>query len=157
MSKLVTINGTTYTLAQQGDSPPYGEDQSDLIQALIDIANNVSGTGDILNTSFTVANNISSATNVTALVFDPAVVRSAIIEYSIYRSTSSTESSECGTMYVTYKSTAASWELAQVGAGTSGVTFTINASGQIKYTSTSLAGTSYSGLLKFRARAFTQT
>ena len=157
MSKQVTISGTTYTLNQQGDSPPWGEDLSSLLEALVEVANSVVGTGDILTTSFSVANNISSATNITGLVFDPAQIRSAIISYSVYRSTNSTELSEAGQIMVTYKSTANSWELARYSVGDAGLTFTMLPSGQMQFTSTNMSGTGYSGLLKFNAKAFTQT
>jgi hypothetical protein len=157
LSKQVTVNGNNYTLNQQGDNPPWGEQQSELIEALVDVAGSVVGTGDILQTSFNLSNNVSSVTNVTGLQFDPAQVRSAIIEYSIYRSTSSAEASECGTMLVTYSSVAATWEVARYSVGEAGITFTLTAGGQGQYTSTNMAGTGHSGLLKFRARAFTQS
>lgn len=157
MAKQVTVNGNPYILNQQGDNPPFGEQQSELIEALVNVANNTVGTGDILTTSFNVANNVTSPTNVTGLQFDTATIRSAIIEYSIYRSTSTEEVSECGTMLVTYKSLAASWEVARYSVGDAGIFFTLDATGQAQYTSSNMSGTGYAGLLKFKARAFTQT
>ncbi len=156
MAITVTISGTTYSLPQQGESPPWGDELSDLLQALISVANNTSGTGDILLTSFNLANNVASPTNVTGMTFDTSTVRSAIIQYSIYRSTNSNETSECGNMYVTYSSTAGTWELAQNYAGSSGVIFTITNAGQIQYVSSNLSGTGYVGKLKFLAKAFLQ-
>lgn len=157
MSKTVTVNGTNFTLNQQGDNPPWGENLSDLIEALVEVANSVAGPNDILTTSFDLANNISSATNVTGLQFSTAAVRSAIINYSLYRSSSTNELSECGVMLITYKSTANTWELAQYSVGDAGVTFTITSTGQIRYQSTDIGSTSYSGKLKFNAKAFAQT
>lgn len=157
MAKTVTINGQNYTLSQQGDNPAWGEQLSSLLQALIDVSNNISNTGDISLTSFTVANNVSSATDVTSLQFDVGVVRAATISYSVYRSTTLSELAECGQIYVVYKSTAATWELVQTNAGSGGITFTITSGGQVQYTSTNMSGSSYSGLMKFSARAFTQT
>lgn len=156
MSVPVTIGGTTYSLPNQGQSPPWGEDLDAILLALINVANSVAGSSDILNTSFTVANNVGSATNVAGLSFDTASVRSAIVSYSIYRNSTTTEMSEVGQIMITYKSTAATWELAQNYAGTSGVTFTITNAGQIQYTSTNFSGTGYSGKLKFSAKAFLQ-
>lgn len=157
MSIQVTIQGTTYTLNQQSDNAPWGEQLSDLLQTIVDVANNSVGPNDILTTSFSIANNVSSATNVNGLNFDPSQVRSAIINYSLYRHTNSNELSECGQILITYKTTAGTWELAQTYAGSSGVTFTITNTGQIKYTSTNVSGSSYTGKMKFNARAFTQT
>ncbi len=157
MSKSVTISGTTYTLNQQSDDPPWGEEISDLLQALVDVANNSVGTGDIPNTSF---NSLAlTATNlpVTNLIFDPSVVRSAVIDYSISRITSTAEENECGTMYITYNTLAGTWSLNQNYVGSSGVSFTIGNDGQINYTSLTMAGSGYSSKMRFKAQAFTIT
>lgn len=156
MSTQVVINGSTYTVASQGTSPPWGDDQQDLLLALVQVAQNTVGAGDILTTSFNIVNNTSSAANVSGLSFDTSTVRSAIVQYSIYRTSSTTEQSEVGHLYLTYKSTAASWEIAQSYAGDSGVVFSITSGGQVKYTSTNFSGVSYSGKLKFNAKAFLQ-
>lgn len=157
MSKIVTISGTDYTLNLQGDSPAWGDDQSALLEALIEVANNTIGTGDILTTSFTIANNVSSVLDVTSLSFDTSTVRAAIINYSIYRSTTTNEESEAGIMMATYKSSVGTWQLAQTYSGISGIIFTITNAGQIQYVSSNLTGSSYSGKLKFNAKAFVQT
>lgn len=156
MAITISINGSDYSLPSQGDSAPWGEDLTNIIQALADVANNVQGDGDILTTSFNVANNQSSASNVNGLSFNTSLVRSAIIQYSIYRTSTTTEMSESGHIYVTYKSTAGTWEIAQSYAGSSGVTFTVTNAGQIQYISTNFSGTSYSGKMKFNAKAFLQ-
>lgn len=156
MSKKVVVNGNTYTLNQQGDNPPHGEQLSELLEALVDVSNSVVGTGDILQTSFSLSNDVVDETVVTGLQFDPALVRSAIVEYSIYRSTSSDEASECGTMLVTYKSIASTWEVARYSVGDAGITFTFDNVGQGKYISTNMSGTGHTGTLRFRARAFIQ-
>lgn len=157
MSEIVTIQGTDYTLNNQGDNPPFGEQQSELIRALVDVANASASGTDILPTSFTLTNNTAVAANVTGLSFDTSQVRSAFINYSIYISTSLNEYSEAGQLFVTYKSTAATWELARFAVGDAFVTFTITNSGQVQYVSSNVSGTSYSGKLKFSARTFTQT
>lgn len=160
MATSVIINNETYSISQQGASPPWGTDIHDVINALVESVNNLQGSNDILLTSFTIANNQSSVANVTSLAFDTSVVRSAIIEYSIYRySDAPIEHSETGFIFLSYKSIGASWEIAQQYSGTSGVTFSITSAGQVQYTSTDLGGTvgSRVGKLKFRARTFLQT
>lgn len=158
MATTFTINGTTYNFPTQGDDPPWGDEVVQLITAMVNTLNTLSGTGDILTTNFTVGNNVSSSTNVTGLNFDPTVVRSALISYSIYRSSNTpTELSESGMIYVTYKSTAGTWEIAQNYAGNSGMNFTMTNGGQIQYTSTNIGSGAYVGKMKFSAKAFTQT
>lgn len=155
MSKQVTISGTTYTLPTQGDNPQWGEDLSDVIEALIDVSNSVVADDDILLTSFSIPN-VASNVNVTGLVFDISSVRSAIIEYSIYRVTDSVELSESGTLLLTYKSVAASWETAQYAVGTSNTTLSVTSLGQIQILPEVIAGSGYSGIMKFKARTFEQ-
>jgi hypothetical protein len=156
MSTQVTLNGSTFNIPNQGENPPWGEELTDLLVELVEVSNSSVGTADVLLTSFTVANNQSSAANVTGASFDTSQVRSFIMQYSIYRSTSTNELSEVGHLYGTYKSTAGTWDLAQTYSGSSGVTFTITSAGQIQYTSTNVSGSSYSGKMKFKATAFLQ-
>lgn len=157
MATSVTINGNSYFIAEQSDSSPWGEDLHDLLVALTTIANNTFSTGDIAKTNFTVANNQAVAADITGLSFDTAIVRSATITYSAYRSTNINEVSEHGQLFITYKSTAATWEIVRFAAGDAELQFTITSSGQLQYTSSNLAGTSYNSLLKFEAKAYLQT
>lgn len=157
MAITVIINGTSYQIPEQGADPPYGDDLTDYLVALGNVAQNITGTGDILTTTFNILNNQSSAANVTGASFDTSTVRSAIMQYSLYRSTNSAELSEVGHIYLTYKSTAGTWDIAQSYGGSSGVTFSITNGGQLQYTSTNMAGTGYTGKMKFKATAFTQS
>lgn len=103
--------------------------------------------------SFTIANNQSSASNITGLIFSPATYRSAKIEYSIYRQTDTalTGVAQVGQLRLVYNSQQASWLLSDDYAGqSSGVEFSVTALGQVQYTSSDLgAGTNYVGSLKY--------
>lgn len=158
MSISITISGTTYTLPTQGENPPWGEDLSDLIEAMAASLNSITGDDDILLSNFSIPSVQAVATDVTNLIFDTATVRGAIIDYSLYRISNSQELSETGTMYVSYANGAASpkWSLAQYYTGNSNVTFSITDAGQIQYTATTLTGTYTSGVMKFKARTLPQ-
>lgn len=157
MAITLTINGTSYPFPTSGDSPPWGNDVTNAVSAIVAVLNTLNGSEDILTTSFTIENNKAVATTVTGLAFDTSTVRGAVIRYSIYRSsTTPTELSETGTMYLAYKSTANTWEVSQVCVGSSGVTFTITTAGQVQYISTDIGSGSYVGKLKFNAIAFVQ-
>jgi hypothetical protein len=100
-------------------------------------------TGDIGHSSFTAADNQSSAANVTGLAFANGTVRSFIAIVSITR----------GSTYAQYQlraiQKASSWELIQEYIGDStGISFTITSAGQVQYQSTS---TGNSATIKFRA------
>lgn len=158
MPKSITLSGSTYNLPQQNDNAPWGEDLSDLIEAIATVVESLSGTGDILTRNFTVANNQSSAANITGLTFDVAVVRSAVVTYSIYRSTDTpAELGECGFLLLTYMTDADAWTMTRYANDDAGLVFTITDGGQVQYTSSNMAGASYAGLMKFNARAFLQS
>lgn len=157
MATSVIINGSTYSIPDQGQSPPWGSDLHDLLLALVNSANSVSGPSDIPLTNFNPANNQSAPANLTGASFDTSQVRAFIMQYSIYRSTNSNEESEVGVLYGTYKSVAGTWDMSQTYGGSSGIKFSISNGGQVSYTSTNLAGSSYSAKIKFSAKTFLQT
>jgi len=108
--------------------------------------------------SFTVANNQSSAANVTGLSFSSASVTAVRVFYKLYRSDSNGERQNVGHLFVQYLPTAASWTIVDerisvfTGSYTdaAGVTFTVTSGGQVQYTSDNMSGTGYSGSLTFK-------
>jgi len=89
---------------------------------------------------------------ITGLSFS-ATVRSAFIQYTIYRSYTSptTELASVGDLRVVSKNSPQSWQLDDTYAGDNvGVTFSINSSGQVLYTSSIIAGTQASFKMTFR-------
>jgi hypothetical protein len=104
--------------------------------------------GDIQQTSFTIANNQSSATNVTGLVFANATVESAMVQYSIVIS-ATTALYESGTINLIQKG--GTWSIAQESNfDNTNVIFSITNSGQVQYTSPSYTGYT-NGKMQFRA------
>lgn len=156
MSTSVTISGSTYDVPENGQSPSWGDDLHDVVVALANASNSASGPSDIPMTSFTVANNTSSVANITGASFDTTLVRSFILNYSVYRTTTTTEMSEVGVLYGTYKSTAATWDFSQQRGGIANITFTITSGGQLQYTTDNFGGSTYSGKMKFYAKSFLQ-
>lgn len=151
----ITINGTIYSLPQQDDSPPWGTQITDIIEALADGLTATIGPNDILPSTFTVGNNVITPTPVTGLIFDEGEVRSAEISYSVDRSTSNSEVSENGTLFVNYNNTTNTWNSSQISNGNSNILFTI-VGGQILYVTDNMSGSNYSGKLGFFAKAFGQ-
>jgi len=155
MSTNLTVNNNTFAYPVPGDEPGWGEGATGWAVEVTEVLNNLQGTDDIPETSFTVANNNAVATDVVGLVFNPASVRAGVIDYSIYRSTSITELAEKGKMEIIYKNGASSgtkWSIGRVFFGDdAGVVFTMTDAGQVQYTSTNLSGTGYSGIMKFEA------
>lgn len=118
-------------------------------------------TASIPQTTFAIANNQSSAADVTGLLFSSSTARSGIIDYQIRRvstSTGAVERVEAGQLLVTYNTLATTWSLAHLAFGgeDSLVDFSITSGGQVQYTSDNMAGTydSVNSLMTFVARTF---
>ena len=100
--------------------------------------------------SFSIVNNTTSPSNVTSLVFDPIQVRSFLVDYSIYRESSTESDAQIGQLRGIYNTKTSTWFLSDDYAGeNAGVSFTISASGQVQYTSSNFSGTSHIGTLKY--------
>ena len=105
-------------------------------------------TGDIGHTSFSAANNQSSAANVTGLAFANGTVRSfeALVSVSVDATSDLFESFK---LYGIQRGS--DWMMSQSSVGDiSGFTFSITSGGQVQYTSGNYSGFS-SATVKFRA------
>lgn len=115
-------------------------------------ADNIPSSIIVNQTSFTIANNQSSAADITGLLFNPTLFRAVKIEYAIYRQTNTANSAraQMGQLRFVYNTQSATWFVSDDFTGQdAGVTFSITSSGQIRYTSTNISGTNYSGNLKY--------
>ena len=113
------------------------------------------GTGYLGETEASIANGQGSAANVTGLVFASASVKGAFIFGSVQRKTDSADAYALDILYAAYNSRTSTWDITPVVAGGySGLTYTITAAGQIQYTSDTLAGGSYTGVIRFKAITF---
>ncbi len=107
------------------------------------------------DTSFTIANNQSSAANVTSLLFDGVSTRSFILDYSIYRQTDTASSAlaQVGQLRGVYNTQSSTWFMSDDFSGqNAAVTFSIQPSGQIQYTSSNILGANYVGSMKYTIR-----
>lgn len=125
-----------------------------LRQAGILLENIIGVGGSIPNTAFTFANN-QSTTNVTGLVFtQSATVNSARAWVSVRRTTGTNKIFVEVELWLSYDSVSAAWVLSDVvehGSSASGITWTVTSAGQVRYSSSNLAGSGYSGASTFSA------
>ena len=160
MSFNVTIQGTTIPVASSGESPNWASGIVSVIQAIANALSSVIGPYDISTQSFDISSyNSVSNQNITGLVFSTAVVRSALIRYTVYRNTNSTTVAETGLMEVVYNpgnSSGHKWELMREYTGNASITFNITDTGQVQFTTTSISGTGHSGKISFSAQAIAQ-
>lgn len=158
MPKTLTVNNTPYDYPTAGDEPGWGGEATGWAEEVTNVLNNLLGPDDILETSFSIANNQSSAADVTGLAFNAGSVRSAVVTYAVYRISDSNPSgnAETGEMHIVYDDSAG-WLLGLGGiVGDAGINFTITAAGQVQYTSTDIGSLNYVGTMKFKATALQQ-
>lgn len=103
------------------------------------------------------SSNPGTNVDILALNFPPSSVQSAFIRYSVSRTTSLTSGVETGTLMIVYNGNGSignKWEMAResVGPGAD-IDFSISDSGQVAYTTQTLAGTNHSGTITFSAQA----
>lgn len=155
MSVNLTVNGVTYAYPTNNDEL-WGVQATNWAVAVTSALATATSQGDLSPTTLvTIQNNQPTPTNVTGLLFDKAIVRSAEIEYYVYRVRGATEVLESGTIRVGFKTDADTWYLNRTSSliDEVGVHFDITTSGQVTYTSTdiSTSGT-YAGAMRYRAR-----
>jgi hypothetical protein len=107
----------------------------------------------VSQSSFSIANNQTLPANITGLIFDPALFRGVEIKYSLYRQTDTILSAKAqmGQLRFVYNTQLSTWFISDDFAGqNAGVEFSINNStGQIRYTSSEILGSTYVGTLKY--------
>lgn len=116
------------------------------------------GAGAIAPTDFTFANNEGSATSITGLAFDDTVCLSARVWISVRRSTTTNEIRSEVEIWLNYSVKNSEWQIVDVidhslAGSPCGLVFSVTAAGQVKYTSSNLSGSSYSGASIFSATA----
>ena len=107
------------------------------------------------DTSFTIANAQLSPANITGLLFDPIVTQSFSLDYVIYRQTDTASSAlaQVGQLRGVYNTQASTWFMSDDFSGqNAAVTFSIQPSGQIQYSSSNIAGANYVGSLKYNIK-----
>ncbi len=158
MPKTLIVNNTPYDYPTAGDEPGWGGEATGWATEVTNVLNNLLGPNDILETSFSIANNQSTVADVTGLAFNAGSVRSAVVEYSVYRISDSSPggNTETGEMHIVYDNSVG-WLIGIGGVvGNAGVQFTITSAGQLQYTSTDVGSLNYSGVMKFKAKALSQ-
>ena len=104
--------------------------------------------------------NANTNVPINALSFPTASVRSALIRYSIFRTTSTNTAYEAGQMMIVYNpngTPGSLWELIQYKEGNGQVTFNITDTGQVQFSSVALSGLNHAGTISFAAQTLLQS
>lgn len=155
----LTVNGVTYEYPSPGENPRWGEDATGWAEEVTALLNTLAGANDIIETSFNVANNQASFADIVGLFFNPAVVRSAVVEYAVYRETDSANVAETGLIQIIYNQNSPAtekWQMTRQYSGSGGLDIQVLDSGQFQYKSSNMAGSGYDGAVSFKARSLVQ-
>jgi hypothetical protein len=145
-----------HTAVNYTPSPEAGESTANISAHIkgIDTALASAGGGEATGNT-TLANNQSSAANVTGLSFNGASIRSAMIRYSIARATTTVEKNCSGELEITYNTLSGVWSLSNEASNSNaGIVFDVTNGGQVTYTSDSISGTGYVGTIRWSAKTF---
>lgn len=156
MSVPLVVNGTLFNFPTSGEDPNWAEENSGWAEEVTDVLGTLLAPGDILETTFSIANNISVAANINGLIFDSGTNRSAFISYSIYRTSTDNPAghAESGSIQVVYDDDAPvneKWSMVQDKNGNAGVVISVTDAGQFQYMSTDIGTAGYSGVVEFKA------
>lgn len=121
-------------------------DDTQLLQAIKILIEN----GGTIESSMTIPNNQSVEADVSAIpAFDKTKFKSAKMMVDVYRRDDSQDANELYELSAIYNPNGDAWSLHFVSTGDdSGMTFSINSAGQIRFISSNFSGANYSGKLR---------
>lgn len=153
MAKILIVNNTPYAYPQPGEQAPWGEGATGWAEEVTRILGTLKGSADILETSFSIENNVTTPFPIGGLFFDNNLVRGFVVQATVYRSYGATQKTEQITLNGLNQG-AAGWLLQQDGIGNSGITLSISTNGQVNYISNNIpqpnVGDVYGGIITFR-------
>jgi len=138
MSTKVQIGNKVFNIPDPGEKVGYAEETTDYLVAIADALATVQGPNDILQTSAALANNQTTPANIPGLVFSTASVLSIEVSFFLVRNYDSGSSTvtEAGNIIGSYDGS--EFKISVDSDGNTGITFNIDNTGQMNYTSTDL-------------------
>lgn len=156
----INIAGTVVSLPESSGSPNWSPAIIQAFQLLAIQLAGLSGTFDISPQVFDIDSfNTATNENVVGLAFSTSTVRSAVITYYVYRTTTLANASESGQLFVDYnpnRSVGEKWAIARECVGDGSITFSITDAGQVQFSTTALSGASHDGQIGFFAKTIEQ-
>lgn len=159
MAVTLIVNNVPFDYPEQGEQQPWGESATNWASEVTKVLASLKGSSDILETAAAININQTTPDSIQGLFFDSLTVRSFVVTGNITRTTSTAQKYEEFELRGLYQGPTLGWALQQESLSNSGVTFSISSSGQVQYVSTTVSGDplTYSGLIKFKAVALSQT
>lgn len=158
MSRTITIQGTSIEFPEPGESPDWGEAVEDFAVAVESALSGVAGAFDVAPQVMNIDayNPTSSNIDITNLSFSISTVRGAVITIATSRQTNTTKKTEISILNIVYNasnSVGQKWEITREYTGNGGISFNITDAGQIQFTTSTVSGSSHTGILSYSAKA----
>jgi hypothetical protein len=156
MSIPINISGTVVNFPSSGESPNYAPAIIQFAQLTAAALAFAIGPFDISPQTFVMGSNVNTNVNLPNLSFPVSQVQGAVITYSVLRTTNSVVVSETGEIFVNYNSSFSvghKWEISWDFVGGAQITFNITDTGQVQFSTTSIAGTGYQGTITYSAKS----
>lgn len=146
----IAVSGSTVIY---GDATLTGDSSISLTQSGQNIQISAVGAAQ---TNFTLTNGEATPTNITGMVLDHTIHAGALIKTMIIQSTATAELVSMGWIHLFWRPETLVWDLLATWVGDDpGIALTATTGGQVQYTLGTLAGTGYSGVLKYKMDSFT--
>lgn len=157
MSKNVTVGNQDFEIPDPGQNPGYAEQLTDFFVALADNLASIVGPNDIALTTAVIANNVTAFTPIPGFSFSTASVRQIEATYLVERSTVSPAQAFVEDGEIKGNFDGQNWTITIKHRNSAGIELDILPTGQIVYKSSNITGTSYNGIIRFRAKTISNT
>lgn len=160
MSIKINIQGNIIEIPESGQSPNWAPGIIEAFQAIEAALQGVAGPFDVPPQLLTIDSyNPGINIDMPNFSFPTSDVRAVSIVYSVYRNTTSTTVVESGNIQIVYNPAGPvnnKWEIARDYVGDAQISFSITDLGQMRFTTTALAGSNHTGVLTYQAKALLQ-
>jgi hypothetical protein len=151
----ITVNSKVISYPDQGQEANWGQPASKFATEVANALDNLSGPGTITETQSIIENNTVVSKAVAGFIFNQSLTKSASILYRVYRKTASVaELSEEGQLNIHYSTNDPlnKWSLTReiTNGEPTLVYLDIDNTGQVRYTSSNVAGSGYEGYIVFK-------
>lgn len=160
MSIPIVINGITVLFPAEGESPQWAGAVIQAIELIAQALTISSGPFDIPPQNFVMTSNVNTNVPIPNLTFPVSSVQGSAIFYGVQRTTNSTKANQTGILILNYDSSQAPGSLWQItdefsASSPSGaqISFSVTDTGQVLFSTTSVAGSSHQGTINFRGLA----
>lgn len=157
MSKTLTVGNESFEFPVEGQNPGYGTEVTDWAEAVTNALSIVQKPNDILLTTATLANNVSTPTNIPGFSFSTAEVVAIECRCLVSRTTTVPAAVYTDVQYIEGYFDGTDWGYSIRRTGNSGVLLSITPAGQVQYTSSNLPGATHVGEIVFEARVINNT